>query len=127
MKSLSEIVSAFMGTFNAGDYEAMLAFISDTAVYIDPHGIEHKGRAAIGNALAPGFAVSDSQSHYQVTSTLTDEEQSIALVTWTLLITAPDATESAIVGLDILHVRDGKIVRKDAFCKAGDLAVRQIA
>lgn len=127
MKSLSEIVSSFMGTFNAGDYEAMLAFLSDSAVYIDPHGIEHQGRTAIGDALAPGFAVSDSPSSYQITSTIVDEEQSMALVTWTLRLAAPDGAVSEIDGLDILHVRDGKIVRKEAFCKAGDLAVRQIA
>ncbi|WP_300113052.1 nuclear transport factor 2 family protein [Sphingobium sp.] len=127
MNSLSEIASSFMGTFNAGDYEAMLAFISEGAVYNDPHGIEHEGRAAIGDALAPGFAVSDSHSRYQVTSTLIDEEQSMALVTWTLHIAAPDGTASAIEGLDILHVRDGKIVRKDAFCKAADLAFRKTA
>lgn len=127
MKSLSEIVSSFMGTFNVGDYEAMLEFISDTAVYIDPNGIEHKGRAAVGEALAPGFAVSDSKSHYEVTATMIDEDQSMGLVTWTLLITAPDGTQSSIDGLDILHVRDGKITLKDAFCKANEIAVRQVA
>jgi len=127
MTRLSDIVSSFMATFNARDYEAMLAFVANGAVYLDPQGIEHCGRAAVGAALAPGFAVSDSRSRYEITSTMIDEDQSMALVAWTLFITAPDGAESAIDGLDILHVRDGKIVRKDAFCKASGIAVRTIA
>jgi ketosteroid isomerase-like protein len=127
MKSLSEIVSSFMGTFNTGDFEAMLEFFSEGSVYIDPYGVEHNGVSAIGDALAPSFEVSDSKSRYQITSTIIDEGQSMALVTWTLFITAQDGTKSAIDGLDILHVQDGKIVLKNAFCKANELTIRKVA
>lgn len=116
-----------MATFNTGDFEAMLEYFSEGSVYVDPHGVEHIGVCAIGDALAPSFEVSDSISHYQITSTIIDEGQFTALVTWTLLITAPDGTKSAIEGLDILHVRDGKIVLKNAFCKANELSIRQMA
>ena len=116
-----------MGTFNTGDFGAMLEFFSEGSVYIDPYGVEHNGVSASGDALAPSFEVSDSKSHYQITSTIIDEGQSMALVTWTLVITAPDGTKSAIDGLDILHVQDGKIVLKNAFCKANELTIRKVA
>lgn len=127
MNSLSAIASAFMETFNTGNFDAMLEYFSRDSVYIDPYSAEHVGVSAIADALAPSFEVSDSKSQYQITSAIVDECQCSALVTWTLLITAADGTKSAIEGLDILHIRDGKILLKNAFCKANELSIRQMA
>lgn len=127
MNNIAEISKSFMNTFNTGDFAAMLGFFAEDSVYIDPHGVEHKGVSAIGDALAPNFEISDGDAHYEVTSTILDEDQSMALVTWTLLLTAADGTKSTIVGLDILHIRDGKIVLKNAFCKANEIAIRRVA
>lgn len=117
-------VERFMQTFNTGDFDGMLATFAEGGAYIDPHGSEHRGLSAISAALRPIFEGALGTVHYDVTSTLIDDAQCRALVTWTLLMTAADGAKSAVDGLDILEYRDGKLEIKNAFCKAVDLRIR---
>jgi len=127
MNNFESEVERFMKTFNTGDFDGMLATFSQDGVYIDPHGTEHRGASAISTALGPIFQGALGSVRYEVTSTLLDEAQSRALVTWTLVMTSADGTKSALDGLDILAYRDGKLESKNAFCKATDLAIRSRA
>lgn len=127
MADISASVELFMSTFNTRDFETMLGFFWENAVYVDPQGCEHKGVAKIAIALAPGFEKSNVDSNFEVTSTIIDPGQSKALVTWTLYRSTVGGEKFAIDGLDILHFQGQKIVLKNAFCKAREFATRPCA
>lgn len=126
MATLSSNTRRFMSTFNDGQFERMLSFFAVNGVYIDPNGVEHRGNDAIGASLAPIFDGSLGVVHYEVTSTILDEEQSRALVTWRMGMTSASGEKSEIDGLDILCFKDDKLILKNAFCKANELAIRSV-
>lgn len=126
MSDLSTSTTAFMSTFNDGDFDRMVGLLSPDAVYIDPNGVEHTGAEAIGASLASIFDGSLGRVRYEVGSTILDERNGRALVTWTMVMTASDGTRSAVDGLDILRFEEGRLVSKNAFCKAEGLAIRLI-
>ena len=43
-----------------------------------------------------------------------------------MMMTAADGQQSCVDGLDILDFRDGKLISKNAFCKANGLAIRSV-
>lgn len=124
MSDLSNQTTAFMGTFNEGDHARMMSLLAPDAVYIDPNGTRHEGASAIGESLKSIFDGTLGDVHYDVSSTILDEANGRALVTWTMVMTAADGSASAVDGLDILHFRDGWLASKNAFCKAESLAIR---
>ena len=124
MSELSNNTAAFMGTFNDGDYDRMLGRLSPDAVYVDPNGFEHEGVDAIGASLKSIFDGTLGRVSYDVSSTILDETEQRALVTWTMSMQASDGSSSSIDGLDILRFRQGLLISKNAFCKADTLAVR---
>lgn len=126
MSDLSDNTTAFMNTFNDKDYDRMVELLSSEAVYVDPNGIEHRGRAAIGTSLRSIFDGTLGDVSYDVTSTILDEPNARALVTWTMMMTAADGSRSMVDGLDILRFEDGRLVSKNAFCKAESLAIRSV-
>lgn len=125
MENLIAQVESFMDTFNTRDFSKTLDFFTDASVYVDPFGVQHSGRAAIAQALAPSDEFLNASTKYDITSTSIDEHTSTATVTWTLVITS-DGNTSAIDGLDILRFREGKIAVKNAFCKAREISTRTI-
>lgn len=126
MSNLEASTTAFMSTFNDGDYNEMLRLLSPNAVYIDPNGLKHTGVEEIGASLKSVFDGTLGNVSYQVTSTILDEVKHQALVTWTMVMTAADGAISAVDGLDILRFDEDKLVSKNAFCKAQELAIRAI-
>lgn len=124
MSKLSICTAAFMSTFNDGDFDRMLSLLSPDAVYIDPHGVEHRGIDAIGASLRSIFDGTLGSVGYDVHSTILDEATQRALVTWTMVMTAADGSRTSADGLDILRFEDGRLVAKNAFCKADSLAIR---
>jgi hypothetical protein len=127
MSSLADSTTAFMSTFNDGEFERMLSLLSPEAVYIDPNGIEHSGVAEIGASLKSIFDGSLGSVSYDVSSTVLDESDQRALVTWTMVMTAADGSVSSVDGLDILRFEHGRLVSKNAFCKAEALAIRSVS
>ena len=126
MSDLNAHTTAFMSTFNDGDYDKMLGLLSPDCVYMDPNGIEHKGVDAIGASLKSIFDGTLGSVQYTVSSTMLDEASDRALVAWTMMMTAADGQQSCVDGLDILDFRDGKLISKNAFCKAKGLAIRSV-
>ncbi|MHA0333469.1 nuclear transport factor 2 family protein [Sphingomonas aquatilis] len=127
MSELSDSTTAFMNTFNEKDYDGMIGLLSPDAVYVDPNGIEHRGTAAIGTSLKSIFDGTLGNVSYDVTSTILDDRNCRALVTWTMMMTAADGTRSTVDGLDILRFENGRLMSKNAFCKAEGLAIRPVA
>lgn len=126
MTDLSTSTKAFMSTFNEGDYDRMIGQLAPDAIYVDPNGVEHKGTDAIGASLKSIFDGTLGSVRYEVSSTILDEANDRALVTWTMLMTAADGAKSALDGLDVLQFREGRLVSKNAFCKAEGLAIRTV-
>lgn len=124
MPSLADSTNAFMSTFNEGEFERMIGLLAPEAVYIDPNGIEHSGVDKIGASLKSIFDGSLGSVSFDVTSTLLDESDQRALVTWMMVMTAADGSVSSVDGLDILRFEAGRLVSKNAFCKAEALAIR---
>lgn len=126
MSDLYATTTAFMSTFNDGDYDKMLGLLSPDCLYVDPNGVEHKGVEAIGASLKSIFDGTLGHVQYSVSSTMLDEASNRALVVWAMVMTAADGQKSCVDGLDILDFRDGKLVSKNAFCKATGLAIRSV-
>ena len=127
MSSLADSTTAFMSTFNGGEFDRMVSLLSPDAVYVDPAGAEHSGVDAIGASLKSIFDGSLGSVSYDVSSTILDESDQRALVTWTMVMTAADGSVSSVDGLDILRVEAGRLVSKNAFCKAEALAIRSVS
>ena len=127
MSSLADSTTAFMSTFNDGEFDRMVSLLSPDAVYVDPNGAEHIGVDAIGASLKSIFDGSLGSVSYDVSSTILDESDQRALVTWTMVMTAADGSVSSVDGLDILRFEAGRLVSKNAFCKAEALAIRSVS
>ncbi|OMJ33335.1 hypothetical protein BSZ14_03405 [Sphingomonas sp. Sph1(2015)] len=127
MSSLADSTTAFMSTFNGGEFDRMVSLLSPDAVYVDPAGAEHSGVDAIGASLKSIFDGSLGSVSYDVSSTILDESDQRALVTWTMVMTAADGSVSSVDGLDILRFEAGRLVSKNAFCKAEALAIRSVS
>ena len=96
MSSLADSTTAFMSTFNGGEFDRMVSLLSPDAVYVDPAGAEHSGVDAIGASLKSIFDGSLGSVSYDVSSTILDESDQRALVTWTMVMTAADGSVSSV-------------------------------
>lgn len=126
MPDLSALTTAFMNTFNDGDFDRMLALLSPTAIYVDPNDTEHRGPEAIGASLKSIFDGTLGTVSYKVKSTVINDDLQLSLVTWTMVMTTKDGSASSVEGLDILRFEDGRLVSKDAYCKAETLAIQSV-
>ena len=123
MATLKALALEFMDRFNTGDLDVVMGRFGETATFIDPQGVPHRGIQAIRAALAPIVEGSAGNARYTVMDTIIDEELSTASITWTLTLGAAGGAGSQMRGIDVLRFDGDKVVLKNCFMKAAELLV----
>jgi ketosteroid isomerase-like protein len=112
-----EAVDAFNEAFNRHDVDAVMAHMTDGAVFEStspPSGERYEGAAAVRAAWEAFFAASPTARF--------DAEEAIAtgdrcVVRWIYTWTDDAGHEQRLRGVDVLRVRDGKVAEKLAYVK----------
>ena len=112
---LREITAAF----DAHDLDAILAHFADDAVFEGPRGKDPWGTRFVGReAVREGFAARFSgipDVRYRDEGHFVDGDRGAS--EWTLSGTTTSGERIEVRGCDLWTIRDGKIVKKDAFWK----------
>jgi len=115
--ALAELTRAFTDGFNRDDLDGVMAFFAEDAVYDEFDGRRHVGRDAIRAAFAPQFRGDFGRIRSHEEDLFVDPAAGRALISWTCTLER-DGKTRAWRGLDVLHVRDGRIIVKETYAKA---------
>jgi len=110
-------VERFNEAFNAHDVDAVMACMTDDAVFestAPPAGERHEGAASVRAAWEAFFTASPS-AHFDAEEVIAAGDR--CTVRWVYSWTDTDGTTGSIHGVDVLRVRDGKIAEKLAYVK----------
>ena len=106
--------------WNAHDIDRGMGFMTEDCVFLtaagpEPEGVRIEGQAAVRAAFAKAIAdMPDVQWNDPVHIINGDR----AVTEWRFTCTMPDGTKKDVDGLDVFHLRDGKIWIKSTFRKA---------
>ena len=112
-------LKAFLAAFNAHDLDAIMGFFAEDCELYLPRGTEawgtrYVGKKAVREGLATRFA-GIPDVHYG------DDNHWVAgnlgISTWLLTGTTKTGEQVRVRGVDLLHFREGKIVKKDSYWK----------
>jgi ketosteroid isomerase-like protein len=115
LQDLNDLFDAF----NRHDIDAVMAYFADDAVFDavggpEVYGTRILGRAAIKAAFENVFATMPD-AHWAHRDHLVQGDRAIS--EWTFSGTNPDGTRIEAEGADLFHLKDGRIVHKQAFRK----------
>lgn len=111
---LSDLADRFVDAFNRQDMEDVMSFFSEQAVYQDASGKSHEGKADISKAFEPVLDGSIGKILFAGEDRFIDEEAGKIMDSWTLHMFQGEGAdkERTMMGLDLLHFENGKLVRK---------------
>jgi ketosteroid isomerase-like protein len=112
-----EAVERFNDAFNRHDVDAAMAAMTDDCVFEStspPFGDRHEGAAAVRKAWEEFFAASPA-AHFDAEDVIAAGDR--CTVQWRYSWPNDDGTTSAIRGVDVLRVRDGRVAEKFAYVK----------
>lgn len=111
---LSDLVDRFVDAFNRQNMEDVMSFFAEQAVYKDSSGKTHQGKAAISKAFVPVLDGSIGDILFDGEDRFIDEETGKVMDSWTLHMFRGEGAEKerTMMGLDLLHFEEGKLVRK---------------
>jgi ketosteroid isomerase-like protein len=115
--TLEDLVIRFTDAFNRQDLDAVMAFVADDAVYDEFNGTRNRGKAAIRAAFEPQFRGDYGQMRFLAEDVFVDTTAGKALIRWVCTLETKRGP-AGWRGLDILHVRDGRITEKLTYAKA---------
>ena len=111
-------LTAFSAAFGSGDVDAIMALMSPDCVFEAtgpaPDGSRHQGETSVravweqlfGDTADPRF---------------TEEESFVAgdrgVLRWRFTWTEPDGSQGHVRGVDVLRIRDGRVVEKLSYVK----------
>lgn len=115
-----QILAAWYEAWNAHDLDAVMVLFHDDVVFENWTGGRAAGKAALRAAWAGWFA-DHGGFRFDEEETFVDEAAQKALYRWTLTWPSPDPDREGRTevrrGVDVLHFRDGKILRKLTYSK----------
>jgi uncharacterized protein (TIGR02246 family) len=115
--TLEDLVIRFTDAFNRDDLDGVMAYFADDAIYDEFDGRRSSGKDAIRAALVPQFRGDFGRIRFHEEDLFVDAAAGRALIAWTCTLER-DGKTRAWRGLDLLHVRDGRIVVKETYAKA---------
>jgi ketosteroid isomerase-like protein len=110
-------VDAFNEAFNRHDVDAVMARMTEDAVFEStspPSGERHEGAAAVRAAWEAFFAASPT-AHFDAEEVIATGDRCI--VRWIYTWTDDDGTTGRVHGVDVIRVRDGLVAEKLAYVK----------
>jgi len=114
---LEDLVLRFTDAFNRDDLDAVMALMTDDAVYEEFNGTRRAGKAAIRAAFAPQFRGDYGTIRFHTEDVFADASTGKALIRWRCTLERDGATRSW-RGLDLLHVENGRVKEKHTYAKA---------
>ena len=117
MTGTAEAVERFNEAFNRHDVDAVMAAMTDDCVFENtspPGGQRYEGQAQVRAAWEAFFAASPT-AHFDAEDVIVTGDRCI--VQWRYTWTGDDGASSAVRGVDVLRVRDGKVAEKFAYVK----------
>lgn len=125
-EALRRLVIDFTEAFNRDDLEGVMGYFAEDAVYDEFDGRRHQGKAAIRTAFEPQFRGDFGQVRFLADDLFVDPAEGKALISWRCRLESPGRA-GYWRGLDILHVRDGRIVEKQTYAKAAKPAMHKLS
>lgn len=115
----TETLEGFLKAFNAHDLDAIMEFFAEDCEFDMPRGAEpwgtrYIGKRAVREGLATRFA-GIPDVHYGEDAHWVAGNNGVS--TWLLTGTSKAGAAIRVHGVDLLHFRDGKIVKKDSYWK----------
>ncbi|MEH6547569.1 MAG: nuclear transport factor 2 family protein [Sneathiella sp.] len=111
---LSDLTDRFVDAFNRRSMDDVMSFFAEQAVYKDAYGKSHEGKAAISKAFEPVLDGSIGKILFDGDDRFIDAETGKVMDSWTLHMFRGEGAdkEKTMMGLDLLHFENGKLVRK---------------
>jgi ketosteroid isomerase-like protein len=110
-------VEAFNEAFNRHDVDAVMACMTDDAVFEStspPAGERHVGADAVRSAWEAFFTASPT-AHFDAEEVIASGDRCI--VRWIYTWTGDNGTPDRVHGVDVIRVRDGLVAEKLAYVK----------
>jgi uncharacterized protein (TIGR02246 family) len=107
----------FMDAFNRSDFEAVMAFFADGAVYDEFNGKRHQGKEAIRAAFTPQFTGVFGTRKFLDEDVIVDADTGKVMVSWRCTLTVHGQPTSW-RGLDLLYFQGNTLVQKLTYAKA---------
>ena len=114
---LAELVVQFTEAFNRADLDGVMSFMADDAIYDEFTGTINRGAAAIRAAFGPQFRGEYGKMRFDTEDLFVDAEAGKALIRWQCSLETRRGP-AAWRGLDIIHVKNGRITEKLTYAKA---------
>ena len=114
------LLEDFAHAFNRHDLAGVMRHMTEDCIFLsaagpEPEGIRVEGHAAVRAAFAQ--VISD-RPDVQWNEPVHIIDGNRAVTEWRFTCTLPDGTKTDVDGLDVFHLRDGKIHIKSTFRKA---------
>lgn len=114
---LADLTERFVDAFNNMDIDGVVSFFSDDAVYEDSRGDSHTGPQAIRQAFTPLVGGAMGKIRFDAEDLFMEEDTGKVMASWKLNMEV-DGKPVVVRGLDCLHFRGDKLVKKLAYMKA---------
>ena len=114
---LAELVVQFTEAFNRADLDGVMSFMADDAIYDEFTGTINRGAAAIRAAFGPQFRGEYGKMRFDTEDLFVDAEAGKALIRWQCSLETRRGP-AAWRGLDIIHVKNGRITEKLTYAEA---------
>lgn len=120
-EAIMTVARQFYEALNEPTVDPVMEHFSDDAIYEDPLGGRHTGKAAVRAALQPSFS---GTQRYTLDSIASDDDTIIA--TWSLEVGAEGA-RLRLEGVDILRFEGRSIRHKQCYMKATGLLMTPVS
>ena len=112
----------FENGFNADDIDAVMEHFADDGVFVTHDGQRIEGKEAIRAEFAPMLDPSSPAVRFHVEDAIADSSNGKVTVMWVCAMEGPEGKPGKEWrGLDVLTVKDSKVVSKETFGKAAKL------
>ena len=114
---LVNLANRFMEAFNRNDLDTVMSFFSEDAVYDEFNGKHNQGIRAIRAAFTPQFTGAFGTMKFLDEDLFIDAETGKVMASWRCTLSVKGQPTSW-RGLDLLHFKDDKLIRKITYAKA---------
>ncbi len=116
-QQLVELTTRFVDAFNRNDLDAVMSFFADDAIYDEFNGTRNEGKEAIRAAFKPQFTDAFGKMQFIDDDLFVDADTGKVMASWRCALEVKGRPTSW-RGLDLLHFKGDKLVRKLTYAKA---------